>query len=159
MSPFLLLLLAPCSFSAVVPSAPLVRSTRVHLPPIKLSAEPDDSPALGAVGAVGIVSSVVSLVSEAKLKTTGCGLPAGPFGIYGAVEGISYLVVTGLVIASVVEKVRTGRGLRPGPFGLLGAAEGLAFLAVVIGIAVAGFTVIEYGDLPNAVPVEGGRCS
>ena len=31
-----------------------------------------------------------------------CGLPAGPFGLIGAAEGISYLVVIGFVASSLV---------------------------------------------------------
>ena len=56
------------------------------------------------------------------MKTTGCGLPAGPFGLIGAAEGISYLVVIGFVAAAVLSKVFTGRGLPAGPLGLLGGA-------------------------------------
>jgi hypothetical protein len=33
------------------------------------------------------------LFSEYTLKTTGEGLPPGPGGLYGALEGVSYLVV------------------------------------------------------------------
>ena len=45
------------------------------------------------------------LWSEYTLKTTGCGLPAGPGGLLGALEGISYLFVVGLVGFSVYTKV------------------------------------------------------
>ena len=45
------------------------------------------------------------LWSEYTLKTTGCGLPAGPGGLLGALEGISYLFVVGLVGYSVYTKV------------------------------------------------------
>lgn len=93
------------------------------------------------------------------LKTTGCGLPAGPFGLLGAAEGVSYLVVVGFVAAALYKKATTGSGLPAGPAGLLGAAEGLSFLSVAAGLAVLGFQFSEYGYLPEAVPVEGGRCS
>jgi hypothetical protein len=62
------------------------------------------------------------------LKTTGSGLPAGFFGLEGALEGVSYLVVTAIFGWSVFTKVRTGSGLDAGPLGLVGAAEGLSFL-------------------------------
>lgn len=97
--------------------------------------------------------------SEYTLKTTGCGLPAGPGGALGALEGVSYLVVAGVFLWSIATKVRTGRGLPAGPAGLLGAVEGMSFLAVVAGIVIAGLTYSEYGSIPEAVPVEGGRCS
>ena len=73
------------------------------------------------------------LYSEFTLKTTGCGLPAGPFGLVGAAEGISYLAIIGIAGASLATKAKTGSGLPAGPAGLLGAAEGLAFLAIVAG--------------------------
>lgn len=77
----------------------------------------------------------------------------------GALEGISYLTIVGLIGASAVTKVRTGRGLPSGPFGLLGAAEGLAYLVALAGIVVLALQIKDYGYIPNAVPVEGGACS
>lgn len=46
-----------------------------------------------------------------------------------------------------------------GPAGLLGAVEGMSFLAVVAGLVIAGLTYVDYGSIPEAVPVDGGRCS
>ena len=54
-----------------------------------------------ALGVVGTKMSLIMLVSEYVLKTTGCGLPAGPYGLIGAAEGISYLGVTALVAFSL----------------------------------------------------------
>ena len=42
-------------------------------------------------------------------RSTGCGLPSGPFGLYGAAEGISYLWVVGLVGYSIYTKATTGK--------------------------------------------------
>mmetsp|Transcript_37504 Transcript_37504/g.58583 ORF Transcript_37504/g.58583 Transcript_37504/m.58583 type:complete len:183 (-) Transcript_37504:630-1178(-) len=125
---------------------------------LKAQAELDDKTA-GGLGAVGLFTSAVMLYSEYTLKTTGCGLPAGPGGAVGAIEGISYLAVLGLVGYSVFTKVKTGKGLPAGPGGLLGAAEGVAYLAVLAGVVVLGFQVLDYGYVPNAVPTEGGKCS
>lgn len=86
------------------------------------------STTLGRIGTAGIISNIVCDYSLFVLKTTGSGLPAGPFGLEGALEGISYLVVTGVFGWSLVTKVKTGSGLDAGPLGLLGAAEGLSFL-------------------------------
>ena len=41
---------------------------------------------LALYGAGGVFASAVVLYSEFTLKTTGCGLPAGPFGAVGAVS-------------------------------------------------------------------------
>lgn len=38
---------------------------------------------------------------------TGCGVPAGPFGIYGAVEGISYLSIVAIAGFATFKKVKT----------------------------------------------------
>jgi hypothetical protein len=41
----------------------------------------------------------------------------------------------------------------------LGAAEGLSFLAILAGVVVLVFQVVDYGYIPNAVPMDGGMCS
>jgi len=111
------------------------------------------------LGVLGTVSSLIVFGSEYVLATTGCGLPAGPFGLFGLAEGLSYLTVVGLVGLSLVKKLKTGSGLPAGPGGLLGAAEGLSFLAVTAGLVVLVLQVTNYGYIPNAVPMEGGMCS
>lgn len=111
------------------------------------------------LGLLGTISSLIVFVSEYVLKTTGCGLPAGPFGLFGLAEGLSYLGVVGIAGFSAYTKVKTGSGLPAGPGGLLGAAEGLSFLAIVAGLVVLGFQVANYGYVPNAVPMEGAMCS
>jgi hypothetical protein len=111
------------------------------------------------LGATGVVASAIMLYSEYTLKQTGCGLPAGPAGLIGAAEGLSYLYVVGLTGFSLWKKVKTGSGLPAGPGGILGAAEGLSFLAIAAGLVVLGFQVLDYGYIPNAVPMEGGMCS
>lgn len=112
-----------------------------------------------ALGVVGTKMALVVLISEYVLKTSGCGLPAGPYGIIGAVEGISYLGVIAVTALSIYKKVQTGSGLPAGPKGLLGLAEGLSFLAIFVGIGVLAFQIVDYGYLPNAVPMEGGMCN
>ena len=111
------------------------------------------------VGVLGTVGSLVVFGSEYVLATTGCGLPAGPLGLFGLAEGLSYLGVVGLVGFSLFKKVKTGSGLPAGPGGLLGAAEGLSFLALVAGLVVLVLQVTNYGYIPNAVPMEGGMSS
>ena len=59
------------------------------------------------LGGVGTFMSTVMLYSEFVLKTTGCGLPAGPFGLIGATEGISYLGVSSLFLFSLYSKIKT----------------------------------------------------
>ncbi|CEM17868.1 unnamed protein product [Vitrella brassicaformis CCMP3155] len=81
------------------------------------------------------------------LTQTGCGVPPGPAGIYGAAEGLSFLQVVGLSGYSAFTKVKTGQGLNSGPAGLLGAAEGLSYVAVVALVTV--FALQAVGVVPN----------
>ncbi|KAL3919954.1 MAG: hypothetical protein SGILL_003494, partial [Bacillariaceae sp.] len=111
------------------------------------------------LGVGGTFAALVTFYSEFTLKSTGCGIPAGPFGLFGLVEGLSYLGVTGVAAYSIVTKIKTGSGLAAGPAGVVGAAEGLSFLAIAAGFVVLGLQVTDYGYIPNAVPMEGGMCS
>ncbi|GAX86532.1 hypothetical protein CEUSTIGMA_g13939.t1 [Chlamydomonas eustigma] len=133
------------------PNRPSKNMTKSSVPP---SATNSTEVLTGVSG----VAVPVMLFSEFTLKTTGCGLPSGPLGLYGAIEGLSYLWVVGLVGYSVYTKTTTGKGLPSGPYGLLGAAEGMSYLAILCGLVVLGFQVTEYGYIPNAIPVEGGKC-
>lgn len=77
-------------------------------PALRMSATDDKN--YVAIGAAGVVANVVCDYSLFVLKTTGCGLPAGPFGLIGAAEGISYLIVVGIFLWSLITKVKTGTG-------------------------------------------------
>ncbi len=70
-------------------------------------------------------------------------------GLYGAAEGISYLVILGIVGWSLATKARTGSGLPAGPSGLLGAVEGFSYLTLLVSIAVFGLQIVEKGSLPG----------
>jgi len=59
------------------------------------------------LGATGVAAATVMIYSESVLFRTGCGLPAGPLGLVGAAEGLSYLGVVGLVCFSLHTKIRT----------------------------------------------------
>ena len=113
-----------------------------------------------AAAAAGLGSNAVMWASLYSVATTGGGLPAGPFGVVGLVEGVSYLLVVGLAGAALYGKVSTGSGLpflseargeRPG--GLLGAAEGLSCLSVAAGAAVLLLLQANQGCVPNALPL------
>lgn len=111
------------------------------------------SPAVAAAAAAGLVANPVMWVSLYFVATTGGGLPAGPFGLIGALEGVSYLVVVGFVGAALYKKATTGSGLPAGPGGLLGASEGLSFLSIVAGVVVLALLVGQENCVPNALPL------
>ncbi|KAG0610628.1 hypothetical protein M758_7G079500 [Ceratodon purpureus] len=100
----------------------------------------------------GLVANPVVAWSLYTLKTTGCGLPPGPFGLIGAVEGVSYLVVLGTVGWSTYTKVKTGSGLPSGPSGLLGAVEGFSYLSLLAILVVFGLQYLDLGFIPGPVP-------
>jgi hypothetical protein len=106
----------------------------------------------------GIGASSIMLYSESVLFQTGCGLPAGPYGLVGAIEGVSYLGTAALLAYSLYTKFQSGKGLPKGPGGALGAAEGLAYIAIFAGFWVLISQVVNYGYIPNAVPMKGGMC-
>eukprot|EP00536_Pseudo-nitzschia_multiseries_P014898 jgi/Psemu1/298853/fgenesh1_pm.784_\ len=103
-------------------------------------------------GVLGTVASIVVLRSEFVLKTTGCGLPAGPFGVVGAIEGISYLGVVATCATAIIDYFSSDSS--ESPKGTVRAARriatSLSFAAVV--------SLTDYGYIPNAVPMEGGMC-
>ena len=113
----------------------------------------DESTPLVIASAAGLLANPVMWVSLYSVATTGGGLPAGPFGLVGLVEGISYLVVVGFVGAALFKKVTTGSGLPAGPAGLLGAAEGLSFLSFLAGLGVLALLVGQQNCVPNALPL------
>ena len=163
----LLLALVPAAaFSTVKPSGLSRPALMTNLPIsstraiiVSSEASPPQQQATLAAAVLGLASQPVMWWSLYTLKTTGCGLPAGPFGLIGAAEGISYLVVIGFVAAALLSKITSGKGLPAGPGGLLGAAEGLSFLTAIAGLAVLGFQLADYGYVPEAVPIEGGICT
>lgn len=101
----------------------------------------------------GLVAQPIVWVSLYSVATTGGGLPAGPFGLVGLLEGLSYLAMVGFVGAAVVSKVRTGSGLPAGPNGLLGLAEGLSFFSLLVGLVVLAYVATGQGCVPNAMPI------
>ncbi|KAK9834062.1 hypothetical protein WJX81_006842 [Elliptochloris bilobata] len=121
-----------------VPGRPAVCSATQDLTGLQKAAIP-----------IGAASNVIMLISEYTLKTTGKGLPEGPGGIFGALEGVSYLVVLGIIGWSVSTKLKTGQGLPSGPGGALGAVEGLSYLSILGAVAVFGLTFLERGSLPG----------
>lgn len=137
------------SILAIANAFSLYKTTRksffnVHSlkPDFEDSSRPDST--LAVIGGFGLGSNALCDFSLYKLQTTMCGLPAGPYGLIGAAEGISYLVVLAIVFLSIQRKVTTGKGLPPGPVGLLGAAEGISYLTL-LGILII-FSMMYYSN-------------
>ena len=104
------------------------------------------------LGTTGTLSSLVCLYSLYILRTTSCGLPPGPFGLLGAAEGVSYLIIVYIFFLALKEKITTGSGLPAGKYNLLGLAEGLSFIIVFSGLAIAVLNYNDFGFLPGFLP-------
>lgn len=132
-------------------------SSRWH-GPLKIQSMAKESGGGKIIEKVGIAGGLVSTPvigwSLYTLKTTGCGLPPGPGGSIGALEGVSYLAVVGILGWSVYTKAKTGSGLPNGPFGLLGAVEGLSYLSALAILVVFGLQFFQHGSIPGPLPTD-----
>ena len=124
-----------------------------RLPPITCQADTDGKKnnevgfAGGFGAAAGLFANPISLCSLYTVASTGSGLPTGPFGLLGALEGISFLVVAGIVLAALASKATKGSGLPAGPLGLLGLSEGLSFLSLLLAVII--FPAREFNIVGN----------
>ena len=107
------------------------------------------TPTESILGAVGMAAQPVVWVSLYYVATTGAGLPASPFGLLGAVEGISYLLVLGLVGLTAWRNVG---GTFPSN-DLLGNAEALSFKTLIAALLTLASLVVDQGCIPNAKPI------
>uniref|UniRef100_A0A7N0T8I8 Uncharacterized protein n=1 Tax=Kalanchoe fedtschenkoi TaxID=63787 RepID=A0A7N0T8I8_KALFE len=135
---------------------PLSVSCKAKKDPVTTTTNPGSSSTVLEIAAIGggLISTPVIAWSLYTLKTTGCGLPPGPAGSIGALEGVSYLAVVGIVGWSIYTKAKTGSGLPNGPFGLLGAVEGLSYLSLLAILLVFGLQFVEKGSLPGPLPTD-----
>lgn len=127
--------------------------------PLRVKAQQSPDAEVEDVGTAGVAAIAGGLVANPvvtwslyTLKTTGCGLPPGPGGALGAIEGVSYLVIVGTIGWSAYTKVKTGSGLPSGPYGLLGAVEGLSYLSLLAILVVFGLQYLDLGFIPGPVP-------
>uniref|UniRef100_A0A7S0ZCU9 Uncharacterized protein n=1 Tax=Timspurckia oligopyrenoides TaxID=708627 RepID=A0A7S0ZCU9_9RHOD len=95
----------------------------------------------------------VFTASVVHVGITGCGLPPGPSGIYGGLEGIAFLIIAGIIGYSVTNKIKTGSGLPSGPYALVGASEGISYLLLLIYIV-----EFAYYALAKGAPPGGPQC-
>ncbi|CAH9105653.1 unnamed protein product [Cuscuta europaea] len=160
----MLLLISPSSSKWLPPSPNFSLTQRVVRPAPTLkvtrsmAAKQNGESQCGIAEKVAIVGGLISAPvigwSLYTLNSTGCGLPPGPGGSLGALEGVSYLAAAAIVGWSLYTKIKTGSGLPSGPFGLLGAVEGLSYLSLLAAIAVFG---LQFYD-PAASIIPGTQC-
>jgi hypothetical protein len=101
----------------------------------------DDSFLTQVILTIGLAAQPVVWLSLYTVATTGAGLPAGPFGLVGATEGISYLVVVGLVVSSFLTKSTNV------------AVERTSQVTLALALLTLASLVAQQGCVPNAKPL------
>ena len=95
---------------------------------------------------IGLVSQPIVWISLYSLATTGHGLPVGPGGSIGAVEGIAYLVVVGSALLPTVSS---------GGKSLMDTLDAriLSRATIALGLLVLAGVAAGKGCVPNAKPI------
>ena len=97
------------------------------------------------LGSAGVISQPILWISLYFVATTGGGLPEGPFGILGAVEGLAYLSVVGLVFRRIINPKKSS--------GVLERAENLSIITLGASLLVLASLISKQGCIPNAKPL------
>lgn len=92
----------------------------------------DESYFAGLGATAGLVANPIVLLSLYSVASTGSGLPAGPFGLVGTMESLSFVVVA----AILVSKAQAGGGRSSGPLGLSELSESLSSFSLSAGLVV-----------------------
>ena len=109
------------------------------------------------VALFGLVALPVVWISLYFVVTTGGGLPAGPWGLLGATEGLSYLAIVGfsvwVLIKAITKSTTETRRSDEEESLLLDIVERLSFLSLLAGLLALASLVVEQGCVPNAKPI------
>ena len=123
-------------------------NVRLHMKFNNGDSEPNNN---ALVSAVGVGAQPIVWISLATVATTGAGLPPGPFGLLGALEGMSYLIMLALVGKVVYQNFvgdRDATSSNSTEF-----AERLAIFSLSLGLLVLASLVEKQGCVPNAKPI------
>ena len=103
-------------------------------------------------GISAIACQPVVWISLYYVANTGAGLPAGPFGIIGAVEGISYLVVLAFATKKLFFSNSSQDDDTNSPQ-VVAAAEILSLATLILSLLILANLVTAQGCVPNAKPI------
>lgn len=118
---------------------------------LKLDNDNSEPNTYSLVSAVGVGAQPIVWISLVTVATTGAGLPPGPYGLLGALEGVSYLIMLALV-GKVVYLNVAGDG-DVASSNSTEFAERLAILSLALGLFVLASLVEKQGCVPNAKPI------
>mmetsp|Transcript_80965 Transcript_80965/g.158954 ORF Transcript_80965/g.158954 Transcript_80965/m.158954 type:complete len:204 (+) Transcript_80965:607-1218(+) len=91
---------------------------------------------------IGILAQPIVGISLLSVATMGGGLPAGPLGLVGALEGLSYVVVVVLALRALVT---------PNPERT--TSQQLSLVTLGLALVVLGLLLTTQGCIPNAKPL------
>lgn len=106
----------------------------------------ESSSSLSLIGIAGLASQPIVWISLYFVKTTGAGLPSGPYGLVGGIEGLSYLAVLILAVRNVASS-------NDGSDVLETAAEKVSLLTLLVALGTLLSLVVDQGCVPNAKPI------
>ncbi len=92
---------------------------------------------------IGILAQPIVGISLISVATTGGGLPSGPFGLVGAVEGISYLMMLGFALQGIFLAPNNNRTL----------SQQLSLITLGLALGVLIQLIASQGCVPNAQPI------
>lgn len=120
----------------------------------------DGGPAtLPFLDVIGLIAQPVVWISLVSVATKGQGLPAGPFGLVGAIEGLSYLlvVVLGVVgpVSRTLGRVRRGGNTRvkDDDDAVSSLAESISLVTIILALLAVSKLMVGEGCIPNARPL------
>jgi hypothetical protein len=121
--------------------------------PLSMNGDNDSDESVSIIGVAGLVAQPFVWVSLYFVATTGAGLPAGPFGLLGGLEGLAYLAVVGLVAASIGRSITGGSSSTGKNPLLLGMSERISWFTLVAALLTLLSLVVDQGCVPNAKPI------
>ena len=101
---------------------------------------------------VGMIAQPIVWVSLYFVASTGAGLPSGPFGLIGALEGISYLVIVAVVSKDIYRNI-VGKRVENQQARPFDSVVWLSYVSVFAGLVVLANLVLKQGCVPNAKPI------
>jgi hypothetical protein len=111
----------------------------------------DDDSERNESSLLSVVSLGIVWVSLATVATTGAGLPPGPFGVLGALEGVSYLIMLALVGKFAYRSIAEDEDDSKSGVDIL--AERLAIFTLALSLLVLASIVVVSRCVPNATPI------
>jgi hypothetical protein len=128
-------------------------ATKLHMMNKNHSSSEVQQKSIPLSGILGLISQPIVWSSLYLVRTTGGGYPAGPFGLLGLLEGMSYLIVVGFAAAFAWKNVIVDSNDKKGVTSAEDWAERASAISLVLALTVLLSLVVDRGCVPNAKPL------